>query len=298
LRLTSANQFFVHGDVRCGLIGTHSFRGAKPTGMAALLEIACFTPEHAVLAFEAGADRIELCDNREAGGTSPDLQSLVKVKQHVTIPVFAMIRPRGGDFNYTTDEFNQMQAKIEEFKPYADGFVFGVLDFQRRIDASRTRQLVASAHPLPCTFHRAFDETSDLFVALEEVMKTGCSAILTSGGAPAANSGIEVLAQLVRMAQRKITIIPGGGLRAKNIMTVRGYTQALVFHSSAVLKGEEAPSTEEIRQLKSSLQEQNVRLLPLEPPSPAISESSSDGELSVSEMQMSAVSIGNLQPNI
>ncbi|KXL51333.1 hypothetical protein M433DRAFT_60587 [Acidomyces richmondensis BFW] len=232
--------------------------------MAALLEIACFTPDHAILAFEGGADRIELCDNREVGGTSPSLQSLVKVKQHVTIPVFVMIRPRGGDFNYTADEFSQMQAKIKEFKQYADGFVFGVLDRQRQVDNSRTRQLVALARPLPCTFHRAFDETGDLFGALRDVVKTGCSSILTSGGAPTASSGIEVLAKLVHMAQGKITIIAGGGLRAKNILTVRGCTRAPVFHSSAVLKDQEGPSIEEIRQLKSSLHERNVQLTTLE----------------------------------
>ncbi|KAK0948890.1 hypothetical protein LTS01_025936, partial [Friedmanniomyces endolithicus] len=107
----------------------------------ALLEVCCFDPESAILAAEAGADRIELCDDREAGGTTPPLAWLRHVQRHVRIPVFVMIRPRSGDFNYTTPEFDRMKHEITALKPQADGFVFGILHDDRRVNVAWTAEL-------------------------------------------------------------------------------------------------------------------------------------------------------------
>lgn len=262
----------------------------------ALLEVACFSPEHAILAHEAGADRIELCDDREAGGTTPPLLWLTTVRRHVTVPIFVMIRPRGGDFHYSKLEFARMKADIREFKPLADGYVFGMLKEDRKVDRAHTAELVELAHPLPCTFHRAFDDTPDTFEAFEDVISTGCRAILTSGGAATALAGVEVLAQLIRMSQGRITVMPGGSVRAKNINSLKGYTRATVLHSSGVLNGEDKPSADEIRAMKELLSEGKVVLAPLQTsPSPTIKDSTDDGEVSVG-MQMSAVSVGASTP--
>lgn len=218
-----------------------------------LLEVACFDANSAITAWQSGADRIELCDNRESGGTTPGLETLRFLKKHVTIPIYIMIRPRGGDFNYTDHELEQMREDVDTFKPYADGFVLGILDTDRKVDTGKTSDLIKRAHPLPCTFHRAFDESQDHFRALEDVVSTGCRAILTSGGAPAALSGASVLAQLVQQARGRITIMPGGGVRASNVHEIASLTKASAYHSSGIGNAQSQPSLQEIRGMKMAL---------------------------------------------
>lgn len=223
----------------------------------ALLEVACFSPENAILAFQAGADRIELCHDREAGGTTPPYEWLPLVNSQVTIPIYVMIRPRGGDFHYSDEEFDQMRADIDRFKPEANGYVFGILDIDKKVDTCRTAELVERARPLPCTFHRALDETADLFEAFEDVISTGCKAVLSSGGASSASGGVEMLGQMIRMSTKRITVIPGGGVRSKNVSEVQGFTKASIMHSSACLRGKDEPDVDEIRRLKALLQRHN-----------------------------------------
>ena len=219
----------------------------------ALLEIACFSTDNAITACNAGADRIELCDDREAGGTTPSADSIRIVKQHVTVPVFVMIRPRGGNFAYTEQEFEQMKTDIDRFNAEVDGFVFGILDDEHRVNITRTTELVQMAHPLPCTFHRAFDETRDKFRALEDVIASGCQALLTSGGASNAVTGAHVLSDLVVAAQARITIIPGGGVRSRNINILIAVTGAIFFHSSALTNRNTKVQFDEIRRMKQLL---------------------------------------------
>lgn len=199
-----------------------------------MLEVACFSVESAIIAAENGASRIELCENQEAGGTTPPQEWLTQVKARVSVPVFVMIRPRGGDFEYSDLEFANMQAELEAFRPQADGFVFGILDHDKKVDKTRTAELVRLAHPLPCTFHRAFDVTQDPFAALEDVISSGCKAILSSGGRASALEGMEVLSELVKESRGRITIIPGGGVRASNFARIRSITGATVMHSSCL----------------------------------------------------------------
>ena len=265
----------------------------------ALLEIACFRADDAIVACNAGADRIELCEDREAGGTTPSLESLLTVRQHVNIPVFVMIRPRGGNFNYSDLEFNQMKADIDTFKPRADGYVFGILDQQHRVDIEKTAELVRRAHPLPCTFHRAFDEVRDHSQALEDVITAGCHAVLSSGGAQSAVTGTSLLSELIQRSRGRITIMPGGGVRAKNVNEIRERTGASMYHSSGILNGMAIPEAGEIRQMKMLLREQTLdRLESFE-----ISQESSrhagldeDEDISASQMHLSAVSIGANTP--
>lgn len=217
----------------------------------ALLEIACFNSESALIASNSGADRIELCAGPEVGGTTPDLNSLVNIKDQIAVPVFVMVRPRGGDFIYTDTEFQEMRASIEQFKEVANGFVFGILHTNGGIDIRRTRDLVHLAYPLPCTFHRAFDQTKDPFKALEDIVSCGITTILTSGGASSAIDGRDTLVRLVKRARGRIAIMPGGGVRSTNIEELRESTQASLFHSSALVDNGRIASATEIRRLKA-----------------------------------------------
>lgn len=258
----------------------------------ALLEIACFSADHALRAFKSGADRIELCNDREAGGTTPLFEDVQTVKQNVNVPVYVMIRPRGGDFHYNNEEFERMKADIDNFKPTADGLVFGILNNDFTVDKTRTSQLVQRAAPLPCTFHRAFDETLDQRSALEDVVSTGCHAILTSGGASNAISGATMLQDLVQLAQDRIVVIPGGGVRAKILLELHGSARASAYHSSALVDGLTEPDPNEIRRMKILLREQPLdQLVSINLHKPTIPQ----GEVK-SNMHASAVSVGASTP--
>src|SRR5260370_19300095 len=151
---------------------------------------------------------------------------------HLSIPVFAMIRPRAVDFVYSSTEFSEMWRSIADTKESGmDGVVLGVLTKDRRVDVERTRELVEFAKPLPVTYHRAFDDTGDLHQALEDVIESGAKRILTSGGAKSALEGAGVLAEVIEAAGERIVIVPGAGISAANIAEVARRTKAREFHS-------------------------------------------------------------------
>jgi copper homeostasis protein len=218
------------------------------------LEIACFNVESAKIAHENGADRIELCDGFEVGGTTPNPMNVINTRKFLSSDLFVMIRPRGGDFVYSDTEFEQMKLEISEFKKLnINGFVFGILDENNYIDVKRNTELVNLAKSFPCTFHRAFDEVEDYEQALEDVISCGFSTILTSGTHSNVMDGIDVLKKLVRQAQNRITIMPGGGLRSTNINHIQEVTKATFYHSSAIINGSQIANPEEIFNLKSNL---------------------------------------------
>lgn len=218
------------------------------------LEIACFNLESAVIAQQNGADRVELCEGIEVGGTTPNFEVTTKVRQLIDIDLNVMIRPRNGDFVYSDTEFEQMKLEISEFKKLnIYGFVFGILDENNNVDVKRNTELVNLAKPFPCTFHRAFDEVADYEQALEDVISCGFSTILTSGTHSNVMDGIYVLRKLVHQAQNRITIMPGGGLRSTNINHIQEVTKATFYHSSAVIDGSQIANPEEIFKLKSNL---------------------------------------------
>lgn len=218
------------------------------------LEIACFNVESAKIAHENGADRIELCDGFEVGGTTPNPMNVINTRKFLSSDLFVMIRPRGGDFVYSDTEFEQMKLEISEFKKLnINGFVFGILDENNYIDVKRNTELVNLAKPFPCTFHRAFDEVADYEQALEDVISCRFSTILTSGTHSNVMDGIDVLKKLVRQAQNRITIMPGGGLRSTNINHIQEVTKATFYHSSAIINGSQIANPEEIFNLKSNL---------------------------------------------
>ncbi len=218
------------------------------------IEIACFNLDSALLAQKSGADRIELCDGFDVGGTTPSIETTRVVKANSNIDLYVMIRPRGGNFIYTEEEFHQMKKEIMEFKQLkVDGFVFGILNKNNTINTTQNTALVELAKPFPCTFHRAFDEVSDVFESLEEIINCGFQTILTSGQAKNVMDGVDRLAELVSKANNRIAIMPGGGLRSTNIGLIQQKTHANWYHSSAITHGNEMANPIEIAALRSNL---------------------------------------------
>lgn len=174
--------------------------------------------EAAIASAEGGAHRLELCANLDVGGTTPDLALVEAVVAAVAIPVFVMVRPRGGSFVYTPEETASMVGAVEAMKGAgAAGIVTGVLTPARAVYGAMMRPLVALAKPLPVTCHRAFDEAIDLDAALDALIAAGVTRVLTSGGAPTAVEGAETLARLVARGAGRIAIIAGGQVRAHNV---------------------------------------------------------------------------------
>ena len=218
------------------------------------LEIACFNLNSAVIAQKNGADRVELCAELEVGGTTPNFEITKQVHDLITIDLNVMIRPRGGNFVYSDAEFQQMKNEIIKFKEIGvNGFVFGILKEDNSINIIQNKELVELAQPLPCTFHRAFDEVLNYEQALEDLIECGFQTILTSGQQPNVMEGVNRLADLVFKANNRILIMPGGGLRSTNIEFLQEKTNAIFYHSSAIIDGSETANPEEITQLKQKL---------------------------------------------
>ena len=219
------------------------------------IEIACFNLESALIAQKAGAERVELCADMSVGGTTPTIEIIKQAREHLTIDLYVMIRPRGGNFVYSDIEFQQMKSEIETIKKLrVNGFVFGILNEDKSINFEQNKALVELAKPFPCTFHRAFDEVLDYQQALEDVISCGFLTILTSGTFPNVMEGKEVLKQLVIQANNRIEIMPGGGLRSTNILELNEMVNANWYHSSAITDGSGIANSEEIVQLKKKLQ--------------------------------------------
>ena len=219
------------------------------------IEIACFNLESALIAQKVGADRVELCADMSVGGTTPTIEIIQQAREHLTIDLYVMIRPRGGNFVYSEAEFEQMKSEIETIKKLdVNGFVFGILKDDNTINIEQNKVLVELVKPFSCTFHRAFDEVLNVEKALENVISCGFSTILTSGTFPNVMEGKEVLKQLVNQANNRIEIMPGGGLRSTNISEINEMVDANWYHSSAITDGSEIASPEEIMQLKNKLQ--------------------------------------------
>lgn len=189
-------------------------------------------------AVEGGADRIELCANLAEGGTTPSYAHIKKCREAFDIALFPIIRPRGGDFLYTKDEFEIMKNDIKLCKELGcEGIVIGLLNMDGTIDMTRTSELIELAYPLEVTFHRAFDRCKDPFVALEELIEIGCQRILTSGQKPTVSEGVDLIAELNKKADDRIIILPGSGVRKENIKMLAEKTGCIEFHSSLRGKG-------------------------------------------------------------
>ncbi len=198
------------------------------------LEICCFNLDSAVIAADAGADRVELCADPAAGGTTPGIGLIKTVRKKIGVELFPIIRIRGGDFLFSEEELNVMLHEVYACKDAGcEGVVIGMLLPDGRVDRINASRLVEKAYPMEVCFHRAFDWTRNPFEALEDIIETGCERILTSGQQPTAIMGATLIKDLILQADGRIQIMPGSGIRAENISDLKNETGATQFHSSA-----------------------------------------------------------------
>jgi len=200
------------------------------------LEICSFNLASAMVAQGAGADRIELCASPAEGGVTPSPGVIRTAREHLRIALYPIIRPRGGDFLYSDEEFRVMLRDIEYCKQVGcNGVVIGMLNADGTVDQARCARLVEAAYPLGVTFHRAFDWAANPFEAMETIIQLGCERILTSGQRNTAEEGADLIDQLVRQADDRIAIMPGSGVRSGTIISLAEKTGASEFHTSARL---------------------------------------------------------------
>lgn len=200
-----------------------------------LVEAAVDTLESAIAAERSGADRVELCASLDDGGTTPAAGLIRVTKMRIQIPVFVLIRPRGGGFVYSAGEIEVMKRDVEFARSAgAAGIVTGALDDKGRVELSTTRALIEAADGLPVTFHRAFDAASDLSAALEMLIDAGVRRVLTSGGANTALEGAHTIARLVDQSNGRIIIVAGGGIRDHNVREVIARTGVPEIHARMI----------------------------------------------------------------
>ena len=185
----------------------------------------------AIEAQKGGADRVELCENLQDGGTTPSLGSILIARKKLDIGLFVMIRPRGGDFLYSGDEFEIMKEDIlSARRTGADGVVFGILLPDGSIDTVRMQALAILARPMSITCHRAFDMTPDPFRAMEDLAGLGIDRILTSGQAPTAPEGAALIKELISRSAGRIVLMPGSGVKEHNVRQLVEFTGAREIH--------------------------------------------------------------------
>ncbi|MBT8337215.1 MAG: copper homeostasis protein CutC [Gemmatimonadetes bacterium] len=196
---------------------------------------ACVTSvAEARAAAEAGAGRLEVCRRLEVGGLTPSAHDLREVTEAVSVPLYAMVRPRAGDYRARAGEVERMLASIEALREAgAAGFVVGVLDGAGAVDTVALAELVDAAGPRPVTFHRAFDEVRDRGAALESLACTGVARVLTSGGAETAWDGRAELQRMVGAAPPGITILAGGRVRGDHVRDLVARTGLREVHARA-----------------------------------------------------------------
>lgn len=208
-------------------------------------------------AVAGGARRIELCSALSLDGLTPSLGLLETVrKKYPALRIHMLIRPREGDFVYAEEEVRIMERDITAALPYADAFVGGALTAEGDIDLTTTQRLVTASAGKPFTFHRAFDKCRDARRALEELVRLGCTRILTSGQQLTATEGIPLLRELVGQAAGRIGILPGGGVTAANAAEILCATGAMEIHGSlSVLQpnGQKETSAEKVHSLLDNL---------------------------------------------
>ena len=191
-----------------------------------IIEVCAESYEYAVKAEKAGADRIELCKDLRLDGLTPDLEIAKKTINKLNIPVFILIRPREGDFNYSNEEYELMKADIVKFKEMGcKGIVSGVLNKDNRIDIKRTKELVELSRPLEFTFHRAFDIVQDPFKEIENLIDIGVNRLLTSGQKDKAIDGLDLLNELKEKTNNKIVIMPGSGITIDNFKKFNSFEE-------------------------------------------------------------------------
>lgn len=199
-----------------------------------IFEVCLEGVDGAIAAQRGGAQRIELCAALVEGGITPSLGTIQACRDAVDIDIMVMIRPRGGDFLYSSAELDAMAKDIEACKSIGvTGVVFGMLKEDGQIDQNATRELLQLAQPLSVTFHRAFDVARDPFQSLDTLIELGVNRVLTSGQQATVPEGKEVIRQLIERSADHIGILPGCGITPENVVEMVRYTGAKEFHATA-----------------------------------------------------------------
>jgi copper homeostasis protein CutC len=200
-----------------------------------LIESCVDSLDAALASVAGGARRLEFCAHLDIGGTTPDPGLVREVVEAVPVPVFTMVRPRGGSFVYGEAEVDAMVRDIRLMRAAgAHGLVFGALRADRTVDDTVMRRLLSHARPLPVTCHKAFDETPDLLAALDTLVTLGVDRVLTSGGRPTAAEGMAMLAALVARAGDAITVVAGGRVRADTVAALIWQTGVREVHARVI----------------------------------------------------------------
>jgi copper homeostasis protein len=200
--------------------------------MPVIVEAAVESLADALAAVAGGADRLELCANLDAGGTTPSAALITAILDKVELPLVVMIRPREGDFVYSDDELSHMYEDVAMARSLgASGVVLGVLDSFDRLDLERTAALVEAAGGIPVTFHRAIDQVARRVVSIDALAALGVARVLSSGGAGTASDGVDELRAMVQRAGDRLDIIAGGGVRANNARTIVERTGVTELHA-------------------------------------------------------------------
>lgn len=202
-----------------------------------ILEACVETLEEALTAQQAGANRIELCSALDQDGLSPSEELTRQCLEQLSIPIMAMVRPRGGDFVYSEAEIQQMEKEIELFKQLGvAGVVFGLLTEENSIDLPNTQRLAQKAQPLDVTFHKAIDYTPDPLKSFERLNTIeGISRVLTSGGKATAWEGRIVLKEMNNLSNRKIKIIAAGKVLPENREQIAEFTGVTELHGKKIV---------------------------------------------------------------
>lgn len=202
-------------------------------------ELCAYSVDACRIAARLGVDRVELCASPAEGGVTPSMATIERVAKIEGIDVSVMIRPRGGDFLYSDDEFETMLRDIAYAREAgATGVVFGILTADGKVDVERTRQLVEASKGMETTFHRAVDMTEDYEAAVEAVIAAGCNRILTSGSYDKAIDGIANIRRAVEIAKGRIEIMAGSGVVAANAKQLAEVgVDALHFSAKCMVAG-------------------------------------------------------------
>lgn len=196
-----------------------------------IIEICLESVESVIAAEKGGADRVELCSDLFEGGLTPTIGTVKTALKKSNIKINAMIRPRGGDFCYSDEEFEVMKEDIKAFKETGiNGIVFGILTPEGDVDVKRSKEIIELARPLAVTFHRAFDMTRDPYKSLEELIELGVDRVLTSGQEATVPEGADLLEELVQIAGDRIIVMPGCGITERNFPKLRAKIKAKEYH--------------------------------------------------------------------
>ena len=204
------------------------------TTKKAVLEVCAFHIDSCLIAEQAGAVRVELCDNPIEGGTTPSYGTIKQVREKISIRLYPILRPRSGNYFYSDAEFAILKDDIQMCKQLGcDGISVGIQTIDAEIDTERLKRIVDWAGPMGVTCNRVFDCAPDPFKALEEIISCGCERILTSGQKTAAPDAAALLAKLVAQAGDRISIMPGAGIKSSNVAQLQAACGATEFHASA-----------------------------------------------------------------